>query len=403
MKRLLLVDDDPLVLRTYRDRLSAFGFQVNTAVDGAAAMTFLRSAKPDLVVLDLMMPNVTGVDVLRFIRSEPRLAPTPVVVLTNAYMNDLGRQAAALGLQKALLKAQCTPQALMGVIDEILQAASASTASAERSAAASPRDNTAPAAQPARSQAPTAAAPEATGAEAKVAAELQARAGATCAELSKLYLALARAPAGPEQQVRLQDFYLKVHFLTAAAGLAEFRQLAQMAAVFEALLYVLMDRPAHITPSVIRTLASLVDFTEFLFRHSRRTSACPPLAASVLVVDDDPLSNRLVVSALRQAQLNARSTEDPLIAWQWANSEPYDLVLLDIEMPGLSGFELCQRLRALDGYAKTPIIYVTGHADFENRAKGTLTGGDDMIAKPILPMELAAKVVMHLLKRQLQV
>jgi CheY-like chemotaxis protein len=109
MKRLLLVDDDAVVMRTYRDRLSAHGFQVNTAASGTAAIAFLRAAKPDVVVLDLMMPDLSGVDVLKFIRSQPRLATTPVVVLTNAYLNDLGRQAATIGIEKAFLKADCSP------------------------------------------------------------------------------------------------------------------------------------------------------------------------------------------------------------------------------------------------------------------------------------------------------
>ena len=117
MKRLLLVDDDAIVMRSYRDRLSAHGFQVNTAADGAAAIAILRAARPDLVVLDLMMPNLSGVEVLKFIRSQPKLAATPVVVLTNVYMNDLGRQATAIGIEKALLKAQCSPSVLMSVID----------------------------------------------------------------------------------------------------------------------------------------------------------------------------------------------------------------------------------------------------------------------------------------------
>src|SRR5712671_5783212 len=120
MKRLLLVDDDGLVISSYRNRLSAHGFQVNVTPDANAAITVLRAVRPDLVVLDLMMPGISGVEVLKFIRSEPRLATMPVVVLTNAYMNELGRQAEALGVERALLKAQCSPSVLMSVIDEIL-------------------------------------------------------------------------------------------------------------------------------------------------------------------------------------------------------------------------------------------------------------------------------------------
>jgi len=121
MKRVLLVDDDAVVSRTYRDRLSAHGFQVNTASGGAMALSILRSAKPDLVVLDLMMPEICGVDVLKFIRSEERLAQTPVVVLSNDCRNDLGRHAARLGSKRPFIKAQCSPSVLMAAIDEVLQ------------------------------------------------------------------------------------------------------------------------------------------------------------------------------------------------------------------------------------------------------------------------------------------
>jgi len=108
-----------------------------------------------------------------------------------------------------------------------------------------------------------------------------------------------------------------------------------------------------------------------------------------------------VVSALRQAHLSPRSTEDPIVAWQWAHHEHFDVILLDIEMPVLNGFKLCERLRVVPGYEHTPVIFVTAHSEFESRAKSSLSGGNDLITKPILPMELAAKVVMHLLKSQL--
>src|SRR5690348_16384175 len=119
MKRLLLVDDDAVVTRTYRDRLSAHGFQVATVATGAGALSFLNAAKPDLVVLDLMMPEVTGVDVLKFLRGQRRLESTPVVVLANEILDDLGRHAARIGIQKAFRKDQCSPTVLMAAIDEI--------------------------------------------------------------------------------------------------------------------------------------------------------------------------------------------------------------------------------------------------------------------------------------------
>ncbi len=428
MKRLLLVDDDTVVIRSYRDRLSAHGFKVNTAGDGAAAIAILRAARPDLVVLDLMMPNLSGVDVLKFIRSESRLASTPVIVLTNGYMNDLGRQAAAIGIDRAILKSQCNPSVLMSVIDEIL--ASKETVveppllpdgTASKGILAT---EAAPTPPPARPHAPSlarggagesspsrqASLPQGqafgdTQIRTRTGQELLTQASGICTDLRKLFQAFAREPGKEsKQQSALQEFYRKVHDLTATAGLTDYAQIAQVTDVFEALLYVLMEQPERVGPSVLRTIANLVDLLEQLFQHARESRKIPALSGQILVVDDDPLSNRLVVSGLRQAQLRARSTEDPAMAWQWLQSGQfgaYDLIILDIEMPGLNGFELCQRLRKLPGYAKTPVIYVTSHSDFEYRAKSTLSGGDDLIGKPILPMELAAKVIMHLIRRQL--
>ncbi len=419
MKKLLLVDDDNVLLRAYRDRLSAHGFQVNTAATGSAAVAILRSARPDLVVLDLMLPDLSGVEVLKFIRSQPRLETTPVVVLTNAYLNDLGREAARIGIQKAFLKSQCSPSMLMAAIDELLLEAA-------RNAAQGPKPGAAKAPTPAPAQAPPApAAPPPQAPEVPPAprpaprqeppaaptvpdgpppapgSSLLAHGQAICADLRRLFQAVREPGTDQDRRIRLQDFYRKVHFVSAAAAQAEYVQLAQTAAVFEALLYVLVGSPGRLAPSVLHTLANLVDFTEQLFRHAHRHSPVSAISAQVLVVDDDPSANKLVVSALRQAKLEPRSTEDPLVAWQWVNTEHFDLLLLDVEMPSLDGIEFCKRLRLLPAYKSTPVIFVTVHTDFETRAKSTLSGGNDLIAKPILPLELAAKAVMHLLKRQM--
>jgi len=428
MKKLLLVDDDAVVTQAYRGRLSAHGFHVDTAASGTAAIAALRAAKPDMVVLDLMMPDLSGVDVLKFIRSDPMLAPTPVLVLTNTYMNDLGRQVAAIGIQKALLKAQSSPSVLMACVDEILEPKLAPStpppipampttpppplpttplprAHVAKSETPPPPPNApVPADPPARPEGPIPTSGEVDKGQltAKPAAHLLAQAPRICADLRKLFQAVAQPSQDvSELRIGLQNFYRRVHFLPAAAGLTEYAPLTQTAVVFEALLYVLLKDPERIGPSVLRTLASLVDFVELLFRHAGEFARRAPLSGKVLVVDDDPLCNRLVVSALSDAQLEPRSTEDPVVAWQLVNTEHFDLILLDVEMPNINGFDLCKRLRSVPGYEHTPVIFVTIHTDFETRARSSLSGGDDLIAKPILPMELAAKVVMHLLKRQL--
>ena len=78
----------------------------------------------------------------------------------------------------------------------------------------------------------------------------------------------------------------------------------------------------------------------------------------------------------------------------------YDLILLDVEMPQMTGFDLCRKLRGIPGYETIPVIYVTAHSHFESRAKSILAGGHDLIAKPVFPIELAVKSVLHILKHR---
>jgi DNA-binding response OmpR family regulator len=398
MKRVLLVDDDALVLRTYRDRLSAHGIQVNTASSAAMAFSILRSAKPDLVVLDLMMPEVGGVDVLKFMRSEERLAQTPVVVLSNDCRNDLGLHAARLGIDKAFLKAQCSPSVLMAAIDEVLQ---------PNLAAAGQPELVENIATPLRALSayddPTAADQcDQLGVEGpQHGVNLLAEAPAIRAELRELFQLLARERrTGPQQEDRLQDLFCKVHFLAGAAGQTEFAQLAQTTAVFDSLLQTLMENPTRLGPAMLRTLGSLVDLVGLLLQLASDSLLHAPLSARVLVVNDNLTANEMV-AALREAQLDVCNTDDSVVAWQWINGEHFDLVLLDIETCVLNQFELCKRLRKVPGYEKTPVIFVNSRDDVDSRAKSTLSGADDLVAKPFLLQELAAKAVMHLVKRQM--
>jgi CheY-like chemotaxis protein len=409
MRTILLVDDDPLVLKIYQDGLRRLGAHVETASDGIAAIQALRAHKPDVVVLDLMMPRFSGVDVLKFIRSEAALKTLPVVILSNCYSNELAARGAEFEVQKALLKVRCSPSILLETINDVL------TGKVSREdipfLVAAP-DESPPAREPAgRGEEPVPAAPEPPPEAAQPsAAELHAKARhgflqdarANCAALRSLLQAFTGAPSEAGRQERLRALYRKVHFIAAAAGLAECQYVAWMASAFEALLLALCDQPVALSPSALHTIASTVDLLALLMDRAGEANAEAPFAAQALVVDDDPLNNRLVLSALQRSQIQACSTEDPLLGLQWLQERHFDLVLLDISMPGMDGFELCRRLRKLPGYEKTPVIYVTVHGDFGTRAKGILSGGDDLIAKPVFPLELTVKALALLLKRQIQ-
>ena len=76
-------------------------------------------------------------------------------------------------------------------------------------------------------------------------------------------------------------------------------------------------------------------------------------------------------------------------------------MFLDVDMPGMSGFELCTKLRDLPGYKQTPVVFVTSLTDFESRTNSTMSGGNDFIAKPFLFMELAVKALIYVFRSRL--
>ena len=389
-KKVLLVDDDAVILAVYGKRLAQSGFAVTTAADGLKALEALRADRPDLVVLDMIMPQMSGVEVLKFIRSQPGLSLIPVAIFTNAFLDELAQAAVEIGVQRTVIKAECNPPKLIAIANELLSGGPAAVAQSSSALAAGGLRRTVRKLEAA----------EFISSD-KARHDFLRDASATLAALRDLYQAFRRSPDLAARATRLNAFYRKVHDVTALASLARYEHIALLSGVFEALLFELERTPDLITPSNLRTIAMTLDYLGVLFGTVHDASVGEPLASRVMVVDDDAVTNRAAIFALRRAHLQTSAVENPLAALKLLAETRYDLVLLDIEMPEINGFDFCRRLRALPGYQKTPVIYVTIHSDFESRAKGVLSGGDDLIAKPFLPIELAVKVVMNLIKSHL--
>lgn len=382
MSKILLVDDDAFIVEAYSQKLRHAGFEVESANDGMTAVKMLPGLKPDLIVLDLMLPRFSGFELLNYMQTRPDLKGIRVVVLSNFYLGDPERQAAASDADATLMKSSCTPDQLVETINQLLYGAQGPP--------------------PAPAPVPVNALRE-VDPETKVGnrQDFLKNAPVTLATLRQLNDAFIQSEPGQTRAFRLLNFYRKVHFMTAMAGLLGFEAIARMASVLEALLLKLHEEPDHVSPSALQTIAYSLDFFRLLFAHADGPSATTKLQTRVLVVDDDPLSGRAVAAALRNARLDASHTQDPTGALTRLQQAPFELIVLDVEMPGMDGFTLCKKVRALPAYQKVPIIFVTSHNDFESRIHSVLSGGDDLISKPIFPIELAVKAVTHLLRRQL--
>jgi PleD family two-component response regulator len=198
------------------------------------------------------------------------------------------------------------------------------------------------------------------------------------------------------------ELYRRVHALNGNAGIAGLVQIAHMSGAVEALLKELYEKPKNINPSTLRTIAASVDFLGFLFERGTLPEKQEVPNASILVVDDEAISRRAVIYALEKAHLQSVGIEDPNAAFQLLLENHFDLVFLDVDMPGMTGFELCTKLRALPMHKKTPVVFVTSLSDFDNRTSSTMAGGNDFIAKPFLFIELTVKALIHVLRGKLQ-
>jgi DNA-binding response OmpR family regulator len=113
------------------------------------------------------------------------------------------------------------------------------------------------------------------------------------------------------------------------------------------------------------------------------------MSKRILIVDDEPRYLRLLEANLRTEGYEVSSAQDGVQALDVFSSQPIDLVLLDIMMPRMDGFSVCQRLRE---FSDVPIIILTAKGEEQDRVRGLDLGADDYLVKPFSATELLARV-----------
>jgi DNA-binding response OmpR family regulator len=506
MKTILMVEDDPLVVSVYGRRLRAEGYKFSAISDAEGALEILHDKKPDLLVVDLTLPGMDGIALIKKVRTQGNFLP--MVVLTNAYSTSNVNAAFAAGATLCLNKADCTPRQLFetvsGILDRLVDAPETSSLP-KKAEGATQHDTPGPHAGfrgvlrdvhltdvvqfscLARQSAvlrvqtsgvqgaiyvhegkithavcgslkgeaafesllglsegefdlePNGSAPEhsihqaweflimeaarkrdeiihmpnaaplalAATVRGELAIQLELR-HAFLAEASEwvnqLHASIQKAAnAGSESQrvEELSEIYSRVRAIASNAALAEISVIANVASAFEAFLADLCERPQNITLSSLRTVSITIDFLATLLQTDKVVSGNPVLSANVLAVDDEPLSRWAVTQALAKVNLKCVSLDSPLVARDLLRENKFDLVVLDIDMPDLDGLALCREMRAMPANERTPAIFVTSMGDFESRTRSILAGGNDLIAKPFLALELALKALIYLHKEQL--
>ena len=126
------------------------------------------------------------------------------------------------------------------------------------------------------------------------------------------------------------------------------------------------------------------------------------LSIDILIVDDEIPNLKLLAEFLGHAGYQVRSTEKPQLAIDSALAKPPALILLDVRMPEMDGFEVCKRLKQDERTRDVPVIFISALQDVQDRIRGFEVGGVDFISKPIQKEEVLARVRTHTELRNMQ-
>jgi DNA-binding response OmpR family regulator len=372
-KTILIVDDDQFVTQIYPEKLEAQGFKVELTRDFDGTLQTLKKTAVDLVILDLCLPGINVVELIKKIRSGSTTQSLPIIAFSNPYLSNLTRAAVEAGATKYAAKVDNTPEQIIELVRQL--GVSATSRVGVGSAMEELEAN-----------------------QEKLTSKLLINRSETLAKLRASYQNFTRTEREDLRRAALLQMHRQLRLLASGASALAFQQIARMSTALEGLLIELYTEPVKITPSVVRTVAHSIETLASLVDRAANSQRKVIASPNILVVDDEIISRETICSALGRAGFHAKSLDDPRAAQSLLEREHFNLIFLDVEMPGQTGLELCVKIRGMEPNRTTPIVFVTSHSDFGSRAQSTLSGGNDFIAKPFLLVELAVKALTWLFK-----
>jgi len=120
MKSILLIEDDPFIAEIYSTKLKEEGFEVDTVQEGKSAFKIIKEKKPDLLLLDVVLPNIDGWEILRKVKQTPELSHIKIIILSNLEERPEIEKGFQLGADKYLVKAHYTPKDVICEVKKVL-------------------------------------------------------------------------------------------------------------------------------------------------------------------------------------------------------------------------------------------------------------------------------------------
>ena len=121
MKKILFIEDESALQKTFGEILGQEGYEMISALDGEIGLRLAKEKKPDLILLDLILPDINGIEILKKAKKDENLKDIPFFVLTNYTNLELEKESWKLGIERYIVKANYTPLELVKMIKERLK------------------------------------------------------------------------------------------------------------------------------------------------------------------------------------------------------------------------------------------------------------------------------------------
>jgi two-component system, cell cycle response regulator len=409
-RAILVVEDNELNLKLVRALLQKDSYRVLEAGNAEQGLVLAREAKPDLILMDIQLPGMDGLSAVRILKKDPLLQKTPIVALTSYAMDGDVEKAREAGCDGYLAKPVDT-RIFSDTIRRFLQ--DGPPPSPRNLEGRHPRkkilivDD-----QPLNLKLLEAQLPS------HQYEVFRARDGEECLEKvttahPDLILLDIMMPGvdGYEVTRKLkQDPHFQGIPIILVTALGEMKDKLRG---LEAGADEFLNKPVHKVELLAR-IRSLVFFKQLREQFVARSQAgelyrdpmgnqawtgFPSGKQRVLIVEDDPQEVRLIQLHLRDFSLGTEVVASAEAALDSLENRDVDLLLLDVLLPGMDGFDLCRRLKENPRTRNTQVLFITCLSDLESKAKSFETGGDDLLIKPINGYEFQIRV-RTLLKRK---
>ena len=121
MKKILIIDDDAIFQKTMKAKLPALEYKVMSASDGEDGLRMVSADRPDLILLDIMMPKMNGIDFLKKLNLEKERANIPIIITSNIGTSEKIGEGASLGIRAYIIKSDETLETIVGEIENVLK------------------------------------------------------------------------------------------------------------------------------------------------------------------------------------------------------------------------------------------------------------------------------------------